>query len=387
MASIVKRKRQTKKGEVTKYYISYRDIYGKQHTTGGYKTLAEARKHINDYDNIFVADSEIKIKDIFDLYAKKLSKKALSTQENFEMYYKKHFKPIEHLLYKKTTIVFWQNFFDEIEAHSPSVAEQCLKYAKASANNAIQKNLIQENKFLKVDKIKPPKADINHLTKDESLKVLEKAKEIFPFSIYVLFYTFLGTGMRVGEILGLNKEDVDIENLTIRVNKQFSKDRLLLKPKTDSSNRFVHIFPDLAKELKKHIKTLDGSILFPNSVGNYMNVNNFRNRYWNKLKKELGITKRVRIHDLRGTYIDLTLSSGLSPKFTQNNVGHSRNSTTMDIYARNNQDMVEQAQEVLNNVFEKCCTNVVQKNIETKTNVISFLDERLKRNKKEPFGS
>ena len=57
----------------------------------------------------------------------------------------------------------------------------------------------------------------------------------------------------------------------------------------------------------------------------------------------------------------MTLSSGLSPKFTQNNVGHKRNSTTMDIYARNNTDMVNFAQYALNNAFKKCEQNVNMK--------------------------
>lgn len=35
MASIIKRKYKGKKGVTTKYYISYRDITGKQHTVGG----------------------------------------------------------------------------------------------------------------------------------------------------------------------------------------------------------------------------------------------------------------------------------------------------------------------------------------------------------------
>ena len=53
----------------------------------------------------------------------------------------------------------------------------------------------------------------------------------------------------------------------------------------------------------------------------------------------------------------MTLSSGLSIKFTQNNVGHARAETTTNIYARNNADMIKNAQSVLNEIFaspKKC---------------------------------
>ena len=139
MASIIKRKYKGKKGTTIKYYISYRDIQGNQHTIGGYKNLQEAKDHINDFKEVPVSESEITIKNIFELHFKKIEKKAESTRDNYRMYYNKYFKPIENILYRKTSVVFWQDFFDKIEKNSPYVAELCLKLAKAAANNAINK--------------------------------------------------------------------------------------------------------------------------------------------------------------------------------------------------------------------------------------------------------
>lgn len=53
----------------------------------------------------------------------------------------------------------------------------------------------------------------------------------------------------------------------------------------------------------------------------------------------LEIEELIEIHDLRGSYINMSLSSGLSVKFAQNQAGHSKAQTTLDIYARYNQDM------------------------------------------------
>ena len=49
----------------------------------------------------------------------------------------------------------------------------------------------------------------------------------------------------------------------------------------------------------------------------------------------------------------MTLSSGLSIKFTQNQLGHSKAETTTNIYMRNNQDMIDHAMNKLNGIFEK----------------------------------
>ena len=372
MASIIKRKYKGKKGDTVKYYITYRDIYGKQHTVGGYSGLQDAKKHLKDFEDGTCSRTDITIKDIFDLYAEKLKKKAHTTQYDFNMYYNKYFKEIEHLYYRKTDIIFWQKFFDNIESNSKYVAALCLRFAKAAANNAINKNIIDINKFTKIDKIEIQKPDINHLTKDELKLLLTTAKEKFSYKYYVCLYVFIATGMREGEIFALNKSDIDFEQATINVNKQFTKQRLKYKPKTSSSIRSVSIISDLLEVLKEYIKTVKGEILFPNNVGNYLNITNFRQRFWLKLLEACNITKRVRLHDLRGSYIDMVLSSGLSPKFAQNQVGHANIQTTLDVYAQNNQDMIEVANNKINDIFTSCCRNVVEKQNERPTNILQF---------------
>ena len=214
--------------------------------------------------------------------------------------------------------------------------------------------------FNKVEKPEIPKANINHLTVYELKQVLSECKSSYS-EYYALLYTFIGTGAREGEIFALKKEDFNYEEKSIRINKQFTRNRLVLKAKTASSNRTIYIFNDLAEILKSHIETLDkdNSLLFPNRAGNYINASNFRIRFWYKLLKLCNINKRVRLHDLRGSYIDMVLSSGLSIKFAQNQAGHSKSETTLNVYARNNYDMIAKATRKIDQIFnEKCEQNV-----------------------------
>ena len=363
MASIRKKSYKNKKGIiVTKYYICYRDITGVQKSGGGYRTLQEAKKHLNDFTDITSADSDLRLKDIFNLFKKKCEKYAQTTQNLYTMYYNKYFKPIEEVKYKKLNSIFLQNLFDEIEKDSPYVAVICLKMCKSATNTAIKKKLIQENKFNSIDPIKLPKADINHLTADRIIKLLEIAKKEYCKKYYTMLYLMVGTGMREGEILALQKEDFNYKERTISVNKQYTHGELKQKPKTDSSIRTVYLFPDLAEAIQEYIKELEGNILFPNMNGGYINIDNFRRRFWTQLKKKAGITERIRLHDLRGSYIDLILSSGLSAKFAQSQVGHAKIQTTLDIYAQNNKDMVEKAEEKINKILGEKCWKSVGKN-------------------------
>lgn len=339
--------------------------------------MQDANKHLKDYEDGSCTKTNLTVKDILDLYAEKLKKKAQSTYENFITYRNKYYKPIEHLQYKRLDLVFLQSFFDSIEQHSKHAAHDCLKFAKAATNNAINKNLISVNKFIKVDKIELPKANKDHLTIDELKQVLRIAEKILSFIDYVCLYVFIGTGMREGEIFGLNVDDVYFDINGIRVNKQFTRGRLVMTPKTASSNRIVYFHNDLAEVLKRYIPTVKGNILFPNTIGGYKSADNFRRRVWAKVKKACGITKNVRLHDLRGSYIDMTLSSGISVKFTQNNVGHAKAETTTDIYAQNNNDMIQNAKETINNIF--CCRNVVEKQKSKKSNILQFSTNRTMR--------
>lgn len=80
---------------------------------------------------------------------------------------------------------------------------------------------------------------------------------------YVLFETLFWTGMRIGELLALTKEDVDLKNDQININKTFyrtgGKD-IITSPKTEQSIRVVEIPQFLADELREYLEHVDVSV-------------------------------------------------------------------------------------------------------------------------------
>lgn len=380
MAGISKKKIKTKKGIVIKYTITYYDIFGKQHTSGLYETQKEAKKDLYKYENIDNSKEEIKIYEIFKIFLEKAERKyAKNTYAIYKMYYEKYIKELEKLPYKKLNTVYLQKFFDKIEKHSPYVAQTCLKMSKSAANDAIKHGLIKENIFSKIENIKLPKANINHLSIEELKAILEECQKSYP-KYYTLLFLLIGSGMRIGETLALEKEDYDCKTQTITVNKEFTYNELKYKTKTESSKRRIYLFDTLAKQIEKHINESDKKckLLFPNNAGNYINVNCLRRRFFKPLLKKCGITKRVRLHDLRGSYIDLILSSNLSAKFAQQQAGHSDIQTTLNVYARNNSDMVENAMKKLDEVFyeQKYEQNESKNRHQGKSNILSFPETR-----------
>lgn len=355
MAGISKKKIKTKTGEKVKYTITYTDIFGKRHTSGYYETIKEAKRDLWKFDEV-KTDKNITFGQIFKLFLDKAKLKyALSTYDTYNIYYNKYLKQLDGIKYDSVNSIAIQGFFYDLEKNStPHVAMHCLKLARASTNYAIKHKLIEKNIFNEVEKPKPPKADINHLTIEELKNVLEMCKKCYR-EYYPLLFTFIGTGAREGEILALETTDFNYEQGYIEITKQFTQARLVYKTKTESSNRKIFLFDELKEVLKEHIKTLkpDNPLLFPSKAGTYLRGENFRKRCFYKILKLCGINKRVRLHDLRGSYIDMVLSSGLSVKFAQNQVGHARTETTLNVYAQNNSDMITAATSQLNTYFKK----------------------------------
>ena len=211
MAGISKKRVKTKKGEVVKYTITYYDIFGKQHTSGIYDTIKEAKRHLSKFENVNPDNQNITYGQIFKHYLDKARKKyAINTIETYERYYKKYFQAVEDIRYDKIDSITWQGLFDDIEKSSAYVAQDSLKMAKAAVNYCIKHGLLDYNVFDKVEKAELPKADINHLTIEEIKMVLEECLRSYP-EYYALLYTFVGTGAREGEIFALTKDDFNFD--------------------------------------------------------------------------------------------------------------------------------------------------------------------------------
>jgi integrase len=83
---------------------------------------------------------------------------------------------------------------------------------------------------------------------DDIRKLLDK----MPAKYDPIFRTAVFTGLRLGELLGLKWQDVDLARGVIRVRRQLTQQGELAEPKTRNAKREVVVFPDLGCFLREH---------------------------------------------------------------------------------------------------------------------------------------
>ena len=381
MAGISKKTYKTKKGLVTRYVITYRDYLGKQHTYGSFATRKAAKNELQLFnDNRKNTPGELTIGIILEKYIKRCENKNLAknTLKNYRRYYEKNLKCFHNIKYSKLDVIDFQNWLFELSKNeSPFVADGCFKLWRAAFRYAKKFKQIQYNPFEELEGIALPKGNHNHFEIDELLLLLEKCKHYFP-EFYPLFFTLITTGMRIGEAMGLLREDVNFSKNEIFVHRQYTAKEEKEKPKTDSSIRKIYIFPALASVLKEHIeKSPPSKFVFCNRKGNVQNLSNIRNRWYIPLLKLCGFPENyARLHDLRGSDIDFALAQGLSIKFVQNQHGHADSRTTLNNYAKNNNEMVKRAIEIYQTTFQKCEQNVSKIENPSKARIYEFPKSR-----------
>jgi len=191
-----------------------------------------------------------------------------------------------------------------------------------------------------VDKYRVEREEMDFLRPEEITLLLKQCRE--PFKTFVL--TAVLTGMRKGELLGLQWGDIDWNSNTIFV-KRSLKYRYKSKkngekrwyfdtPKTKYSVRAITMSPKLKEALEIHRITApinDADLIFVNSAGSPLDPDNTIKREFQPALRMAGL-RIVRFHDLRHTYTSLLIAQGENIKFIQSQLGHASIQTTMDRY-------------------------------------------------------
>jgi integrase len=77
-------------------------------------------------------------------------------------------------------------------------------------------------------------------------------------------------------------------------------------------------------------------------------------RVFQRIKKDIKITKKIRLYDLRHTSASFLLQKNVNPKIVSERLGHSTVTLTLDVYSHVLPTMQEQATEHLEDmIFSK----------------------------------
>lgn len=120
----------------------------------------------------------------------------------------------------------------------------------------------------------------------------------------------VATGLRPAELFALEQRDVDRAAGAVYVRRSFAYGRLT-KPKTRRSRRAVPL-QSIALEALDRLPGSASPLLFPAARGGYIDLRNFRPRYWKPAQVAAGIDPIRQPYDLRHTYATFALRAGIS---------------------------------------------------------------------------
>lgn len=159
---------------------------------------------------------------------------------------------------------------------------------------------------------------------------------------YELFLLDLATGLRRGELMALQWDDLDFDTGVLNVNKQVYDVKGELQfttPKTKTSIRKLTLPPAVVAALREYRETVDSRWMFPSPVKEDCPMTPSAVRKRLQLILEHAGCKHVRFHDLRHTFATLSLQNGMDMKTLSAMLGHVSAATTLDIYTHITDDM------------------------------------------------
>ena len=235
----------------------------------------------------------------------------------------------------------------------------------AILNTAVMWQVVLSNPAQRVKPPKVPRTEARFLDEKEAARLLECLKDE-PFKYRVMIRLFLYSGIRRGELCGLEWNDVDFEKriLSIRRSSQYLQDRGVFTKdtKTLSSDRAIKL-PDSVFDMLKEYRawqneerlklgdrwhesdriftTWDGDSIHPDTCSGWFRA--FVTRH---------DLPPVSIHSLRHTNITLMIMAGVPLRIVSRRAGHSNTTTTSTIYSHAIQSMDEAASEAIEDILK-----------------------------------
>lgn len=403
-----------KRGQKWQYQFEAAKIEGKrkQITKSGFNTKKEAleagAKALAEYNNSgqHFTTSEISVSDYFDYWYENYVVLNLkpNTQAAYTNYIKNHIKPIlGRYKLKSLTPSILQNFINSkmINGFSKNHLENLFCLISGALKYAVEPcQFIQSSPMFYV---KMPKYELSTLEINRrylSLEDFTKITERFPYGTIYYIPIMIGyyTGLRIGEVLALTWDDIDLEKQTVTVNKNLFFNREKKKwyfgtTKTATSNRTINIGDTLTKVLKKHKldqvkKRLQYGNLYYFVYEGIEKDNNrtYRPIYWiQSIAKTPSILKQVSLvctkddgepvtintlkyasriinyslqipfnfHSLRHTHATILIENGAEIKSVQKRLGHADIKTTYNVYVHNTSKMANDSVDIFENAVNQ----------------------------------
>jgi integrase len=245
-----------------------------------------------------------------------------------------------------------RSYIQELKKATKSVIRQrqTLHILQKAFGLAVDEKIVDANPVKLVPKPKYVPNRRRSLTVEEARRLLVAAKGDRYEAVYVLAIT---AGLRIGEILGLRWEDVDLDAGTVTIFRTISDPggrRQEGPPKTASSRRTIYL-SRLAIEALRGLSKGQKGYIFLSPRGNPIVPTWFAQYPWAEMRKKAAL-EGVVFHQLRHTAATLRLQAGTHPVIVQELLGHSSVSITLDIYSHATADLHRESAEKVDEILD-----------------------------------
>jgi integrase len=281
------------------------------------------------------------------------------TYNTYNMVIKKMLAPfLRDVQLKNLTPLMLQNAFNELSVkYAPSTLRKIKNILNSALRAARENELIAKDPFVGVKLPKLQKPKIESLSIQDIEKLMKVAQN---YNIYEAIEIAFSTGLRIGEVLALEWEDVDYKKAELNITKTLirsenDKGKEVLKVqytlKTESSLRTVplnHRNVDLLKDLKKRRSVddiTDNGIIFCSTRGTHIYFRNF-NRSLEAICEKAGI-KRISANILRHSFASIAIERKADVKAVSKIMGHTKIETTFNNYVHPSKNRTKEVAEIM----------------------------------------
>jgi integrase len=231
---------------------------------------------------------------------------------------------------------------------------------RTSLYHALKLGVINKNPAIATKPPKPKPKEMNILNEDQVQQLIVTG-QLKCDQFTELYQIAISTGMRQGELLGLQWKDIDWDKRTIHIRRQLKRlhggGYEFSTPKTKSGIRKIKVGSQLIEvlEIQKHRVSMyvfelmdqwkEHDLVFPARTGKPLSQSYLISRF-KRLLAEANLPK-IRFHDLRHTAASLMLNNGVPVLIVSKRLGHAKPSITLDVYGHMISNMQEKAAEVM----------------------------------------
>ena len=208
---------------------------------------------------------------------------------------------------------------------------------------AYDMELVDENPCVRLKRIPEDCKKVEAFTKDEQRRLesqIDANQDRRLFGIRLCLYT----GLRIGELLGLEWSEVDLENGIITIDKTVYREKdnngtwqlCVDVPKTRSSERRIPLPSYITEQMREYRKSALSPYVVENKKGERMSIRSYQ-YIFEKLTERAGVRK-LNFHALRHTFATRAIECGMDIKTLSEIMGHQNASVTLNRYAHSMMD-------------------------------------------------